>query len=43
MIWSSEEWRTHLQQTKGYKQVIETEFPTTKDLPLESLRAATPY
>jgi estrogen-related receptor beta like 1 len=26
----AKEWRTHLQQTKGYKQVIETEFPTTK-------------
>eukprot|EP00930_Biecheleria_cincta_P000962 TRINITY_DN102141_c0_g1_i1.p1 TRINITY_DN102141_c0_g1~~TRINITY_DN102141_c0_g1_i1.p1 ORF type:complete len:407 (+),score=122.19 TRINITY_DN102141_c0_g1_i1:92-1312(+) len=26
----SKEWRTHLQQTKGYKQVIETQFPTSK-------------
>jgi len=26
----AKEWRTHLSQTKGYKQVIETEFPTTK-------------
>mmetsp|Transcript_104493 Transcript_104493/g.336987 ORF Transcript_104493/g.336987 Transcript_104493/m.336987 type:complete len:405 (+) Transcript_104493:82-1296(+) len=26
----SKEWRTHLQQTKGYKQVIETQFPTAK-------------
>merc|ERR1712050_597011 len=23
----SKEWRTHLQQTRGYKQVIETQFP----------------
>eukprot|EP00440_Ansanella_granifera_P043490 gb/GFBE01047141.1/.p1 GENE.gb/GFBE01047141.1/~~gb/GFBE01047141.1/.p1 ORF type:complete len:406 (+),score=148.64 gb/GFBE01047141.1/:1-1218(+) len=26
----SKEWRTHLQQTKGYKQVIENQFPTSK-------------
>lgn len=26
----SKEWRTHLQQTKSYKQVIETQFPTSK-------------
>mmetsp|Transcript_71479 Transcript_71479/g.149437 ORF Transcript_71479/g.149437 Transcript_71479/m.149437 type:complete len:414 (-) Transcript_71479:139-1380(-) len=26
----SKEWRNHLQQTKGYKQVIETHFPGTK-------------
>jgi len=27
---NDKEWRTHLQQTKGYKQVIETQFPTSK-------------
>ncbi|CAE7946454.1 ift57, partial [Symbiodinium sp. KB8] len=26
----SKEWRTHLQQTKSYKQVIETQFPNSK-------------
>lgn len=26
----SKEWRTHLQQTRGYKQVIDTQFPTAK-------------
>jgi len=26
----SKEWRTHLQQTKGYKQVIEQQFPVSK-------------
>eukprot|EP00933_Yihiella_yeosuensis_P037341 TRINITY_DN3123_c4_g1_i1.p1 TRINITY_DN3123_c4_g1~~TRINITY_DN3123_c4_g1_i1.p1 ORF type:complete len:407 (+),score=134.62 TRINITY_DN3123_c4_g1_i1:97-1317(+) len=26
----SKEWRTHLQQTKSYKQVIENQFPTSK-------------
>jgi len=26
----SKEWRTHLQQTRGYKQVIETQFPAAK-------------
>jgi len=26
----SKEWRTHLQQTRGYKQVIETQFPGAK-------------
>jgi estrogen-related receptor beta like 1 len=26
----SKEWRTHLQQTRGYKQVIENEFPAAK-------------
>jgi len=26
----SKEWRTHLQQTRGYKQVIETQFPAVK-------------
>merc|ERR1712151_283127 len=26
----SKEWRTHLQQTRGYKSVIETQFPGTK-------------
>merc|ERR1719359_892760 len=26
----SKEWRTHLQQTRGYKQVIETQFPGVK-------------
>jgi len=26
----SKEWRTHLQQTRGYKQVIEKEFPNAK-------------
>jgi len=26
----SKEWRTHLQQTRGYKQVIDTQFPPAK-------------
>ncbi|CAK0840168.1 unnamed protein product [Prorocentrum cordatum] len=26
----AKEWRTHLQQTRGYKQVIETQFPAAK-------------
>jgi len=26
----SKEWRTHLQQTRGYKQVIENQFPAAK-------------
>jgi estrogen-related receptor beta like 1 len=26
----SKEWRTHLSQTRGYKQVIETQFPAAK-------------
>jgi len=26
----SKEWRTHLQQTKSYKQVIDTQFPNSK-------------
>jgi len=35
----AKEWRTHLSQTKGYKQVIDTEFPTTK-AQLEKLSAS---
>mmetsp|Transcript_65694 Transcript_65694/g.186456 ORF Transcript_65694/g.186456 Transcript_65694/m.186456 type:complete len:408 (-) Transcript_65694:182-1405(-) len=34
----SKEWRTHLQQTRGYKQVIETQFPAAK-AQLEKLSA----
>merc|ERR1719373_1058559 len=26
----SKEWRTHLQQTRGYKQVIDSQFPAAK-------------
>merc|ERR550514_1035989 len=34
----SKEWRTHLEQTRGYKQVIETQFPGAK-AQLEKLSA----
>merc|ERR1719188_2649620 len=34
----SKEWRTHLQQTRSYKQVIETQFPAAK-AQLEKLQA----